>query len=178
MAPVRPPKAERRPAAGRRNHAPEAREVYVPKLALSCPVRRLQVAQTVERVERRHAAPALAEARRIQGMTVREHRGAGGSAVADISISAGAVRLADPEVQAVVGVGVGVGDAARRRQTRQAVFVVIGAVVAYKLSKSPWVQHRIDVPRPHEGSRQTMHNVNLRDRFRCLKHSIVHPNRR
>ena len=124
---VRPAKAERRTAAACRRHAPKPVEVDVLKLVLRGAIQRLQVAEAVEAVVVADPAPVLAKAGRVEGMAVGQHGSTGCSAVADVSVSAGAVRFAYSEAQAVVGVGVG--RAPRHRQPTHAVFVV--AVAEY-----------------------------------------------
>ena len=127
LAPVRSSKAEQRGAACRRNHSPKPRKVYVAKLVLRRPVQRPKVAQAVEVIEDTRAAPVFTQARRIQSVAVRQHRGAGRRAVANISIGAGAVRFAHPQAQAVVSVAVH--KPARQSHRGHPVFVVVSVVV-------------------------------------------------
>ena len=91
LAPVRPAVPERGARAARERDA-EARKVDVPKLVLGRAVQRLQVAEAVEAVVVADPAPVLRQPRRIQHVAVRQHQGARGGAVADIRVSAGAVR--------------------------------------------------------------------------------------
>ena len=119
LASVRPPVPKRRPCAARKRDT-ERRVVHRRILALARAVCRPQVADAVEGVELARAAPVLAQAGRVQRVTVNQDRGAGRGAVADVRVYAGAVRFAHPQAQAVVGVG-----RARCDHLRQAILVVV-----------------------------------------------------
>ena len=121
LAPVRPAVPERGARAARERDA-ERRVIHRRVLALARAVCRPQVAETVEVVVNAGTAPVLAQAGRVQRVTVNQDRGAGRGAVADVRVYAGAVRFAHPQAQAVVGVGVG---RARCDHLRQAILVVV-----------------------------------------------------
>ena len=118
---VRPAVPKRCSCTARKRNA-ERRVIHRCILALTRAVRRPQVAETVEVVVNAGAAPVLAQAGRVQRVTVNQDRGAGRGAVADIAVAARAVRFAYSEAQAVVGVGVG---RARCDHLRQAILVVV-----------------------------------------------------
>ena len=105
LAPVRPAVPKRCSCTARKRNA-ERRVIHRCILALTRAVRRPQVAETVEVVVNAGAAPVLAQAGRVQRVTVNQDRGAGRGAVADVRVYAGAVRFAHPQAQAVIGVGV------------------------------------------------------------------------
>ena len=100
---VRPAVPKRCSCTARKRNA-ERRVVHRRVLALARAVCRPQVADAVEGVELARAAPVLAQAGRVQRVAVGQHGGTGRGAIADIAVSAGAVRLADTQAQAVVGV--------------------------------------------------------------------------
>ena len=103
LAPVRPAVPERGARAARERDA-ERRVIHRRVLALARAVCRPQVAEAVEVVVNAGAAPVLAQAGRVQRVTVNQDRGAGRGAVADIRVGAGAVCFTDTQAQAVVDI--------------------------------------------------------------------------